>query len=100
MSSLKSKNGLSPVLALRTSGGWQVRLLIPQSSVSRVRVGTTATISGPAARLSGLRGTVTELSPTPVSRSAGASYEAVVSVRSHTAVIPLSGMTANVQLGS
>jgi multidrug efflux pump subunit AcrA (membrane-fusion protein) len=100
MSSLKSKNGLSPVLALRTSGGWQVRLLIPQSSVSRVQVGATATISVPAARLSGLRGTVTELSPTPVSTSGGASYEAVVSVHSHTEVIPLSGMSANVQLGS
>ena len=99
MSSLKSKNGLSPVLALRTSGGWQVRLLIPQSSVSRVQVGTTATISVPAARISGLRGTVTELSPTPVSTSSGASYEVVVSVHGHTAVIPLTGMSANVQLG-
>jgi len=99
MSSLKSKNGLSPVLALRTSGGWQVRLLIPQSSVARVQVGTKAAISVPAARLSGLRGTVTELSPTPVSTSSGASYEVVVSVHGHTAVIPLTGMSANVQLG-
>lgn len=99
MSSLKSKNGLSPVLALRTSGGWQVRLLIPQSSVSQVQVGTTASISVPAARISGLRGTVTELSPTPVSTSSGASYEVVVSLHGHTAVIPLTGMSANVQLG-
>jgi multidrug resistance efflux pump len=100
MASLKNKNGLSPVLALRTSGGWQVRLLIPQSSVSGVRVGKSATISVPAAQLSGLRGTVTELSPTPVSTSGGASYEAVISVPSRTAVTPLSGMSANVQLAS
>jgi multidrug efflux pump subunit AcrA (membrane-fusion protein) len=100
MASLKNKNGLSPVLALRTSGGWQVRLLIPQSSVAGVRVGKSATISVPAADLSGVRGTVTELSPTPVSTSGGASYEAVISVPSHTAVTPLSGMSANVQLAS
>jgi multidrug efflux pump subunit AcrA (membrane-fusion protein) len=100
MASLKSKNGLSPVLALHTSGGWQVRLLIPQSSVSGVRVGRSATISVPAAQLSAVRGTVTELSPTPVSTSGGASYEAVISVPSHTAVTPLSGMSANVQLSS
>jgi hypothetical protein len=47
-----------------------------------------------------VRGTVTELSPTPVSTSSGASYEAVISVPSHTAVTPLSGMSANVQLAS
>jgi multidrug resistance efflux pump len=93
-------SGPSPVLALRTSGGWQVRLLIPQSSVAGVRVGKGATISVPAADLSGVRGTVTELSPTPVSTSGGASYEAVISVPSHTAVTPLSGMSANVQLAS
>jgi multidrug efflux pump subunit AcrA (membrane-fusion protein) len=100
MASLKNKNGLSPVLALRTSGGWQVRLLVPQSSVSGVRVGKAATISVPAAQLSAVRGTVTELSPTPVSTSGGASYEAVISVTGHTAVTPLSGMSANVQLAS
>jgi multidrug resistance efflux pump len=98
MASLKSKNGLTPVIALRTSGGWQVRLLIPQSSISGVQVGQKATISVPAAQLSGVRGTVAELSPTPVSTSGGASYEAVVGVQGHTAVAPLSGMSANVQL--
>jgi len=100
MASLKNKNGLSPVLALRTSGGWQVRLLVPQSSVSGVRVGQAAAISVPAAQLSGVRGTVTELSPTPVSTSGGASYEAVISVTGHAVVTPLSGMSANVQLAS
>jgi hypothetical protein len=36
----------------------------------------------------------------PVSSSGGAAYEAVVRVLGRTQTTPLSGMTANVQLGS
>ena len=54
----------------------------------------------PAARLSGVKGMIGELSPTPVASSGSAAYEAVVRVLGRTRVTPLSGMTANVQLGS
>ena len=47
-----------PVIALRTGGGWQVRLLIPQTGTSAVKVGGKVTISVPAAQLSGVKGTI------------------------------------------
>jgi multidrug resistance efflux pump len=90
----------SPVIALRTGHGWQVSLLIPQTGTSTVKVGQEVTISVPAAQLSGVKGTIRELSPAPVSSSGGAAYEAGVRVLGQTRTTPLSGMTANVQLGS
>ena len=89
-----------PVLALRTVGAWQVRLLIPQADTSAVKVGRDVTISVPRARLAGIRGTITELSPVPVAGPSGAGYEAVVQVLGRTRTTPLSGMTANVRPGS
>jgi multidrug efflux pump subunit AcrA (membrane-fusion protein) len=100
MASLRAAGLALPVIALRTGGGWQVRLLIPQTDTSAVKAGGKVTISVPAAQLSGVKGTIGEVSPTPVANSGGASYEAVVRVIGRTPVTPLSGMTANVQLGS
>ena len=98
--SLRAGGMALPVIALRTGGGWQVRLLIPQTDTSAVKVGGNVTISVPAAQLTGIKGTITELSPVPVASSGSASYEAVVQVPGRTRITPLSGMTANVQLGS
>jgi multidrug efflux pump subunit AcrA (membrane-fusion protein) len=100
MASLHAAGLALPVIALRTGGGWQVRLLIPQTDTSAVKVGGNVTISVPAAQLTGIKGTITELSPMPVASSGSASYEAVVQVLGRTRITPLSGMTANVQLGS
>jgi multidrug efflux pump subunit AcrA (membrane-fusion protein) len=100
MASLRATGLALPVIALRTGGGWQVSLLIPQSDTSAVKVGGDVTISVPAAEISGVKGTIRELSPMLVSGSGGAAYEAVVRVLGRTRTTPLSGMTANVQLGS
>jgi len=100
VASLRATGVALPVIALRTGGGWQVRLLIPQTSASAVKVGANVTVSIPAAQLSGVRGTITEVSPTPVTSSGGAGYEAVVRVLGRTRITPLSGTTADVQLGS
>jgi multidrug efflux pump subunit AcrA (membrane-fusion protein) len=100
MASLRATGLALPVIALRTGGGWQVSLLIPQTDTSAVKVGEDVTISVPAARISGVKGTIRDLPPMPVSSSGGATYEAVVRVLGRTQTTPLSGMTANVQLGS
>jgi multidrug efflux pump subunit AcrA (membrane-fusion protein) len=100
LASLRAAGMALPVIALRTGGGWQVRLLIPQTDTSAVKVGGNVTISVPAAQLTGIKGTITELSPRPVASSGSASYEAVVRVLGRTRITPLSGMTANVELSS
>ena len=60
MASLRAAGLALPVIALRTGGGWQVRLLIPQTDTSAVKVGGKVTISVPAAQLSGVKGTIGE----------------------------------------
>ena len=100
VASLRATGLALPVITLRTGGGWQVSLLIAQADASAVKVGEDVTISVPAAQISGVKGTIRELSPTPVSSSGGVAYEAVVRVLGRTQTTPLSGMTANVQLGS
>jgi multidrug efflux pump subunit AcrA (membrane-fusion protein) len=100
MASLRAAGMALPVIALHTGGGWQVRLLIPPAGTSAVKVGGKVTISVPAAQLTGIKGTITELSPRPVDSSGGASHEAVVQVLGRTRITPLSGMTANVELSS
>lgn len=100
MASLRAAGVALPVIALRTGGGWQVRLLIPPARTSAVKVGGNVTISVPAAQLSGIKGTITELSPRPVAGSGKASYQAVVQVLGRTRITPLSGLTANVELSS
>jgi multidrug efflux pump subunit AcrA (membrane-fusion protein) len=100
LASLRAAGMELPVIALRTGGGWQVRLLIPQTDTSAVKVGGNVTISVPAAQLTGIKGTITELSPRSVASSGSVSYEAVVRVLGRTRITPLSGMTANVELSS
>ena len=100
MASLRATGQALPVITLRTGGGWQVSLLIAQADASAVKVGEDVTISVLAVQISGVKGTIRKLSPTPVSSSGGVAYEAVVRVLGRTQTTPLSGMTANVQLGS
>ena len=66
IASLRTARMALPVIALRTGGGWQVRLLIPPTGTSAAKVGGNVTISVPAAQLTGIKGTITELSPRPV----------------------------------
>ena len=89
-----------PVIALRVSTSWQVVVLIPEGSVSAVRPGMAVRISVPAVHIAGVRGQVDEVLPTPVSATQGIFYQAVVAITGHTASLPLSGMAADVQLGS
>ena len=89
-----------PVIALRVSASWQVVALVPESSVSTVSQGMAVKISVPAAHIAGVRGQVDEVLPTPVSTAQGIFYQAVVAITGNTASQPLSGMAADVQLGS
>ncbi len=89
-----------PVIVLRTSGAWQVVVPIPEGSAANVRAGQVVIISVPSAHLSGVRGHIQELLPTPVTTSGGIVYQAVVNVLGHQRVTPLGGMAADVQLGS
>jgi multidrug efflux pump subunit AcrA (membrane-fusion protein) len=89
-----------PVIALRVSTSWQVIALVPEGSVSAVRPGMAVRISVPAVHIADMRGQVDEVLPTPVSTTQGIFYQAVVAITGHTASLPLSGMAADVQLGS
>jgi len=99
---LKSSSSQSaqPLLSLRTSTDWQVKMLVPEGSISDMRAGRAVTVSVPAAGLKGVRGYIQELLPTPVTTSTGVAYQVVVHVLGQQRAVPLSGMTANVQLGS
>jgi len=89
-----------PMMALRTSSTWQVTVLVPESGIQQVHPGQAVTVAVPAVGLSGIRGAVQQVSPTPVSTSIGTAYQAIVRISGHQRVTPLGGMTANVQLGS
>jgi multidrug efflux pump subunit AcrA (membrane-fusion protein) len=100
---VSSKSGVTgsatlPVIQLRTSGSWAVLMLVPQSSAAAVRAGLAVTVSVPAAGLTGVAGSISEVLATPVTTSDGVMYEAVVAVAGHQAAPPLAGMTANVTL--
>ena len=89
-----------PVIALRSAGGWQVRLPIPPGSAGAVRVGQPVYVSVPTLRLSGVRGRIIQLSQVPAASPGGAAgEEALVQVPGTAASIPVSGMTADIQLG-
>jgi multidrug efflux pump subunit AcrA (membrane-fusion protein) len=100
--SLKSSAAGSalPVIALRISTAWQVTVLVPEAMTASVRAGEKVTISVPAMGLKDIAGYIQQLSPTPVNTATGTAYEALVSIRGHQRVTPLSGMTADVQLAS
>jgi membrane fusion protein, macrolide-specific efflux system len=89
-----------PVIVLRTSGTWQVSVLVPASSIGDVRTGQLVSVDVPAAGLAGVPGRVQELLTTPVATSQGIGYQAVVTVLDQRQVSPPSGVAANVQLGS
>jgi multidrug efflux pump subunit AcrA (membrane-fusion protein) len=89
-----------PVVALRISDSWEVVVLVPESSVSKVRAGRAVTINVPAAGISGVAGRVQEVLPTPQSTASGVAYQAVVKVFGHQDTAPLSGMSADVELNS
>ena len=89
-----------PVVALRTSGTWQISVLVPESSIGDIRTGQLVSVDVPAAGLTGISGRVQELLTTPVATSQGIGYQAVVTVLGQRQVSPPSGVAANVQLGS
>jgi len=89
-----------PMIALRTSTSWEVTALVPETHISAVRAGQSATISVPAVGLQHVRAVVRQVAPTPVSTSAGTAYQVTISVTGHRQTTPLDGMTADVQLGS
>ena len=89
-----------PVVALRTSGTWQVSVVVPESSIGHIRTGQLVSVDVPAAGLTGISGRVQELLTTPVATSQGIGYQAVVTVLDQRQVSPPSGVAANVQLGS
>ena len=79
---------------------WQVTVLVPESEIQQVHPGQALTVAVPAVGLSGIHGTIQQVSPTPVSTSIGTAYQAIVRITGHQRVTPPGGMTANVQLGS
>jgi multidrug efflux pump subunit AcrA (membrane-fusion protein) len=89
-----------PVFALRTSINWQVIVLIPESAVARVRAGQRVAISVPADHIKDVPGQVSDVLPTPTPTSAGVVYQAVVNITGHAPIVPLNGMTADVELGT
>ena len=95
-----SSQSALPMLALRTSSSWQVTMLVPESGIQQVHAGQAVVVAVPAVGLSGIRGIIQQLSPTPVSTSIGTAYQAIVRISGHQRVTPLGGMTANVQLAS
>ncbi len=89
-----------PVIALRTSDTWQVTVLVPESSVGKIRARQAVSIDVPAAGISGAPGRIQELLATPVATAQGIGYQAVVTVLDRRQDAPPSGMAADVQLGS
>ena len=89
-----------PVFALRTSVNWQVIVLIPETAVARVRAGQRVAISVPSDHIKDVPGQVSDVLPTPTQTSAGVVYQAVVNITGHAAIVPLNGMTADVELGT
>ena len=95
-----SSQSALPMIALRTSSSWQVTMLVPESGIQQVHPGQAVTVAVPAVGLRAVRGTIQQLSPTPVSTSIGTAYQAIVRISGRQRVTPLGGMTANVQLAS
>ena len=87
-----------PVIQLRTSPGWEVLVLVPESSAAAVRAGQAVGVSVPAAGLTAVQGSISEVLATPVTTAEGEMYEAIVTVTSLGPDPPLDGMTANVHL--
>lgn len=95
-----AKESTLPVIALRVSTSWQVVTLISEDSISRIKSGQDVTVSVPAAHITAVRGRITEVLPTATSTSDGVFYQAVITIIGHATSLPLTGMTAEIQLGS
>ncbi|MDQ2811063.1 MAG: efflux RND transporter periplasmic adaptor subunit [Actinomycetota bacterium] len=89
-----------PVVALRTSDNWQVIVLVPESAVARVRTGQRVSISVPADHIKDVPGLVSSIQNNPTPTSAGVFYQTVVNITGHAAIVPLNGMTADIEFGS
>jgi biotin carboxyl carrier protein len=98
LASLRGGGRELPVIALRTASQLQVRLLIPAESPAALRVGSTVTLSVPAAGLTRVTGVITALAERPA--SAGGGDVAVVQVRGTIPATALTGMQADVHLSS
>ncbi len=96
LASLRGGGRELPVIALRTSSQLQVRLLIPAESPAALKVGSTVTLSVPAAGLTQVTGVITALAPA----SAGGGDVAVVQVRGTIPATALTGMRADVHVSS
>jgi multidrug efflux pump subunit AcrA (membrane-fusion protein) len=88
-----------PVIALRMSTNWQVVMVVPANATVAVKPGEAVTIAVPAANLSGVRGQIEELLPTPVRTAQGVDYQALVSVPGYEPAPPFNGMAAELRLG-
>jgi multidrug efflux pump subunit AcrA (membrane-fusion protein) len=89
-----------PVIMLRTSTNWQVEMVVPASSAGTVPAGSAVTVAVPAAHLSGVRGRVEGLLPTPVRTAQGVGYQALVTIIDNQPDPPLAGMAADVRPAS
>jgi macrolide-specific efflux system membrane fusion protein len=89
-----------PVIMLRTSTNWQVEMVVPASSAGNVPAGSAVTIAVPAAHLSGVRGQVEGMLPTPLRTAQGVGYQALVTVIDNQPDPPLAGMAADVRPAS
>lgn len=107
LAGLRGRGGELPAIALRASGGWQVRLVIseenpatafPPQGGQAARVGLPVMISVPGARVIRVSGAIIQLTARPAGEGGG--YVAVVQPRAATPLIPSAGMSAEVQLGS
>jgi macrolide-specific efflux system membrane fusion protein len=96
LASLRGGGRELPVIALRTSSQLQVKLLIPAESPAALKVGSALTLAVPAAGLTRVTGVITALAPA----SAGGGDVAVIQVRGTIPATALTGMRADVHLGS
>ena len=96
LASLRGGGRELPVITLRTAGQLQVKLAIPAESPAALKVGSTVTLSVPAAGLTRVSGVITALAPA----SAGGGDVAVIQVRGTIPATALTGMRADVHLGS
>lgn len=73
-------------------------VLVPESSVARIRAGQPVTISVPADHVSGLSGRIEDTAPTPVNTPEGMAYQVVVTVLGRVDHAPLNGMATDASL--
>ena len=87
-----------PVIALRVSTAWQAVALIPEDSVSGIKMGEKVTISVPAAGITSVAGRVEQVISTPVDTAQGGFYQAVITITGRAANVPVNGMAADIRL--